>query len=336
MPKNEARRKKPRGSRCEVAMLSRAAENIFWLNRYLERADNYARFIDVNLNISLEMPPSYASQWLPLVETTGDTELFHQLYPEASSENVIRFLATDLKNPNSIYSCLNAARENARIVRENISTEMWEVINSLYLRVQNLRSDALSHSPATLITIFREIRNTVMAFYGTMEDSIAHGEAWHYGRLGRFLERADKTARILDMKYFILLPKLSDVGSSLDQLQWAALLKSTSGLQVYRRQYGHIDPTNIAKFLIFDREFPRAIKYCLIWINHSLHELTDSAVYSFSNTAEKKTGSFLSELDYKDYDEVRAQGLHEFLDYVQQRCNDIGGAISATFFSPAV
>ena len=151
-------------------MLSRAAENIFWLNRYLERVDNYARFIDVNLNISLEMPPSYSSQWLPLVETTGDTELFKQLYKEATAENVIHFLATDLKNPNSIYSCLNAARENARIVRENISTDMWEVINSLYLRVQNLRSDSLAHSPATLIAIFREIRNTVMTFYGTMED----------------------------------------------------------------------------------------------------------------------------------------------------------------------
>ncbi|MBN8221541.1 MAG: alpha-E domain-containing protein [Spirochaetes bacterium] len=325
-------------------MLSRAAENIFWLNRYLERADNYARFIDVNLNISLEMPPSYASQWLPLVETTGDTELFHELYKEATAENVIRFLATDTRNPNSIRSCLNMARENARIVREIISIEMWEAINALYLWVQNLHVGAYitggsqgssapgNLSPAALIDFFKEIRKNVMLFYGTMEDSIAHGEAWHFGRLGRFLERADKTARILDMKYFILLPKVSDIGTSLDQLQWAALLKSTGGLQVYRRQYGHIDPHNITKFLIFDRQFPRAIKYCLIWINHSLHELTDSKTYSFSNPAEKKAGSFLSELDYKDYEEVRVQGLHEFLDYVQQRCNEIGGAIGEKFF----
>jgi len=119
-------------------MLSRVAENIFWLNRYLERADNYARFIDVNLNISVEMPPSYSSQWLPLVETTGDTALFHDLYKEATAENVIRFLATDTQNPNSIYSCLNMARENARIVRESISTEMWEAVNTLYLWVQGL------------------------------------------------------------------------------------------------------------------------------------------------------------------------------------------------------
>ncbi len=315
-------------------MLSRAAENIFWLNRYLERADNYARFIDVNLNISLEMPSSYSSQWLPLIETTGDTELFQQLYEEATADNVIRFLATDLKNPNSIYSCLNAARENARIVRENISTDMWEVINSLYLRVQNLRSDSLAHSPATLIAIFREIRNTVMTFYGTMEDSISHSEAWHFGRMGRFLERADKTCRFLDMKYFILLPKVTDVGTSLDQLQWAALLKSTSGLQVYRRQYGQIEPANIVRFLVLDREFPRAIRYCLIWINHSLHELTGTQSFSFSNIAEKKVGALLAELDYKDYEEIRAQGLHEFLDHVQLRCNDIGQAMAETFFLP--
>lgn len=316
-------------------MLSRAAENIFWLNRYLERADNYARFIDVNLHISLDMPPSYASQWMPLVETTGDAEVFRQLYPAATAQNVIRYLATDVRNVNSIRSCLNQARENARIVREIISQEMWEAINELYLWAHNLQIDSANLTPAALIGFFQEIRKNVMLFYGTMEDSIAHGEAWHFGRLGRFLERADKTARILDMKYFILLPKVSDIGTSIDLLQWAALLESTGGLQEYRRAAGQIDPTAIAKFLIFDRQFPRAIKYCLIWINHSLHELTESATYSFSNAAEKKTGAFLSELDYKDYDEVRAQGLHEFLDYVQQRCNEIGSAISSTFFTPA-
>jgi uncharacterized alpha-E superfamily protein len=321
-------------------LLSRAAENIFWLNRYLERADNYARFIDVNLNISVEMPPSYSAsgvlgsaQWLPLVETTGDTALFHELYKEATAENVIRFLATDIRNPNSIHSCLNMARENARVVRESISAEMWEAINMLYLWVQGLNMKSGTRSATQLIDFFSEIRKNVMLFYGTMEDSIAHGEAWHFGRLGRFLERADKTCRILDMKYFILLPKVSDVGASLDQLQWAALLKSASALQAYRRQYGLIDPTSIAKFLIFDREFPRAIKYCLIWVNHSLHQLTGTEVYSFSNAAEKQAGAFLAELDYKDYADIRAMGMHEFLDYAQLKCNDIGSSISESFFT---
>lgn len=313
-------------------MLSRVAENIFWLNRYLERADNYARFIDVNLNINLEMPPSYAGQWLPLVETTGDTELFKTLYTDATAENVIKFLATDVRNPNSIFSCLNYARENARIVRENIATEMWEAINAVYLWMQNFRIS----SPAEQIKFFGEIRKNVMLFYGTMEDTIAHSEAWHYGRLGRFLERADKTCRILDMKYYILLPKISDIGASLDQLQWAALLKSTSALQVYRRQFGAIDPNNIARFLILDREFPRAIRYALIWINHSLHELSGSKEYTFNNLAEKKTGALLSELDFKDFQEILHVGLHEYMDYVQTHCNDIGEAIGSTFFEPSV
>jgi len=313
-------------------MLSRVAENIFWLNRYLERADNYARFIDVNLNITLEMPQSYSGQWLPLVETTGDTELFKSLYSDTRADSVIKFLATDPRNPSSIYSCLNYARENARIVRENIATEMWEAINALYLWMQNFRTS----SPAELIKFFAEIRKNVMLFYGTMEDSIEHAEAWHYGRLGRFLERADKTCRILDMKYFILLPKASDVGTSIDQLQWAALLKSTSSFQVYRRQYGAIHPDKIAKFLILDREFPRAIRYALIWINHSLHELSGTKEFTFSNVAEKKTGSLLSELDFKDMSEILSYGLHEYMDYIQLQCNDIGDAIGTTFFHPAI
>jgi uncharacterized alpha-E superfamily protein len=280
------------------------------------------------------MPPSYANQWLPLVETTGDTELFKKLYTEATAENVIRFLATDPENPNSIRSCVNQARENARIVRENISTEMWEAINLLYLWVQNFHAKTGNQSPAALVSYFQEISTNVMLFYGTMQDTISHAEAWHFGRLGRFLERADKTGRILDMKYFILLPKLSDVGTSLDQLQWAALLKSASALQTYRRQYGAIDPANIARLLLLDRDFPRAVRYCMIWINHSLHELTGTQVYSFSNLAEKKTGLFLSELDFKEYPEIQAQGLHNFLDYVQLQCNDIGSAVTQTFFSP--
>ncbi len=319
-------------------MLSRVAENIFWLNRYLERADNYARFIDVNLNINLEMPPSYAGQWQPLIDTTGDSEHYKEVYGEATAENVMRFLSTDKRNPNSILSCLNLARENARIVRENISTEMWEVVNTLYLWVQNFQAHAgdlrKSHSPAELIRFYKEISRNMMLFTGAMEDTIAHAEAWHFGRMGRFLERAEKTCRILDMKYFILLPKVTDVGTSLDQLQWAALLKSTSGLQVYRRQHGSIDPKKIAEFLVLDREFPRAVRYCLIWINHSLHELTGTQAYSYNNIAEKRTGALLSELDYKEFKEILSFGLHEYMDHLQLHCNGVGDAIAATFFTP--
>jgi uncharacterized alpha-E superfamily protein len=315
-------------------MLSRVAENIYWMNRYLERADNYARFIDVNLNINLEMPQSYSGQWMPLVETTGDAALFKKLYDEPTAENVIRFLATDIENPNSIRSCVNQARENARIVRESISTEMWEAINLLYLWVQNFHANTGNQSPRALVSFFQEIRTNVMLFYGTMQDTISHAEAWHFGRMGRFLERADKTGRILDMKYFILLPKVSDIGTSIDQLQWAALLKSASALQAYRRQYGAINPDHISELLILDREFPRAIRYCTIWINHSLHELSGTKSYSFGNMAEKKTGLFLSELDFKEMAEIKVQGVHEFLDYVQVQCNEIGGAINDTFFLP--
>lgn len=247
-------------------------------------------------------------------------------------------LSTDKRNPNSILSCLNLARENARIVRENISTEMWEVVDALltfgYRIFQTHAGDLRkNHSPAELIRFYKEISRNMMLFTGAMEDTIAHAEAWHFGRMGRFLERAEKTCRILDMKYFILLPKVTDVGTSLDQLQWAALLKSTSGLQVYRRQHGSIDPKRSPSFSCSTVSFPGGA--LLPDLDQPLTaQLTGTQAYSYNNIAEKRTGALLSELDYKEFPEILAYGLHEYMDHLQLQCNGIGDAIAKTFFSP--
>jgi uncharacterized alpha-E superfamily protein len=312
-------------------MLSRVANSIYWLNRYIERAENYARFIDVNINLTLDLPPDVPEQWKPLVITTGDDKLFEERYGEPTKENVIQFLTFDVENPNSILSCLYKARENARTVREIISREMWGQINEFYLKVK----DAISHKGWTierLMDFLKEIKMGGYLFAGIMDATISHAEGWHFGQMGRFLERGDKTTRILDVKCFLLLPDNNDIGTPLDLLQWSAVLKSASAFEMYRKSYGGISPYNIAKFLILDREFPRSIRYCLIQAEQSLHAISGTEVWTFKNSAERRLGLLRSGLDYNDINEIFSSGLHEYLDNIQLRLNKVGDTICEIFF----
>ena len=173
-----------------------------------------------------------------------------------------------------------AARENARSVREVISSEMWEHINRYYLMLKDTGSltAALEHS----YDFYDQIRTSGQQFLGVTDATMTHGEAWHFCRLGRTLERADKTSRILDVKYFILLPEVSDVGSPYDDIQWRALLRSASALEMYRQRHGRISPVNVVGFLVLDKEFPRAILHCLGQADESLHAITGSPRYTSS------------------------------------------------------
>lgn|SRR5574340_250053 len=179
-------------------MLSRVASSIYWLNRYIERAENYARFIEVNLNLSLDLPRGTIEQWEPLVATTGDHDMFLERYGKATKETVIQFLVADSANPSSILSCLLAARENARSVREIISTEMWEQVNRFYLMVTGAVVRGMSSH--NLHTFLAEVKAASHLLLGITDATMSHGEGWHFARLGRLLERADKTSRILDVK----------------------------------------------------------------------------------------------------------------------------------------
>ena len=162
---------------------------------------------------------------------------------------------------------------------------------------------------------------------------MTHGEAWHFCQLGRMLERADKTSRILDVKYFILLPKLADVGTPFDDIQWLALLRSASALEMYRQRHGRILPVNVVKFLVLDREFPRAVLHCLTRANESLHAISGTYTGSFCNPAEQRLGQLRAELAYTQAEEVIASGLHEFVDDLQRRLNLVGDAIHECFFA---
>lgn len=313
-------------------MLSRVANAVYWMTRYIERAENVARFVDVNLNLTLDLPEGHEDQWEPLVSTAGDSLAFKARFASATKENVIHFLTFDAENPNSILSCLRQARENGRSVREIISSEMWQHINRSYLALQDaIATGTAVESPHEFFT---RVKMDSHLFAGLMDATMSHGEAWHFGRMGRLLERADKTSRLLDVKYFMLLPRPTDVGSAVDDLHWQAVLRSASALEMYRKERRRrITPWDVADFLILDRQFPRSIRYCVTKAEESLRAIGGRPGRAFHNKAEKRLGRLRSELDYFDAKDVFQKGFHEFLDGIQTEINYVGDGIHETFFA---
>lgn len=311
-------------------MLSRVAESIFWMSRYIERAENVARFIDVNQNLTLDLGEELVDQWGPLVYTTGDHEDFFKRYGAMTRDNVLKFLTFDTENPNSILSCVIRARENARTARETISSDMWEELNRFYLLVREAaRAEVLDD----YYEFYSQVKRASNLLIGVTDTTMSHGEAWHFARIGRLLERADKTSRVVDVKFFILLPNSTDIGSSLDVVQWSALLKSTSALEMYRRQFGRILPQRVVAFLLLDNNFPRSMRYCVTVAEESLHKISGTPHGTFANRAEQDLGKLRSELDFTSVADIIHQGLHEFIDGLQLRLNKVGESIASSFFA---
>lgn len=310
-------------------MLSRVANSIYWMSRYLERAENVARFIAVNVHLSLDLGLTKAdTQWEPLVITSGDEADFHKRYKEFSEKNVLHFLTFDTKNLNSILSCINAARENARTVRESISSEMWEQINGLYHRVQEA---SRKKTVKDLEGFYSYIRTSSHLIAGLTENTLSHDESWHFARMGRMLERADKTARILDVKYFLLLPKAEYVDSPYDAVEWGAVLKSANAFDMYRRKFHRIDYHDVADFMIFSLEFPRAMAFCVRSAMKSLTAVTGESEEGIPAVAEiRKLQQMLANTDVST---VLANGLHEFIDVFQFNLNVVDRAIYHSFFN---
>jgi uncharacterized alpha-E superfamily protein len=299
--------------------------------RYIERAENVARFVDVNLQLLLDLPAGGTAQWKPLVSTTGDMVLFQQRYESPTRENVVSFLTFDSANPNSILSCLTAARENARSVREAVSSDMWEHLNEFYHRISAVSSrGGQLESP---YQFFDSVKKGSYLFDGITLATLSHGESWYFYLLGRLLERADKTSRLLDFKYFVLLPSVGDVGTPFDDIQWAAVLRSASGFEMYRKRHAEIAPNRIIEFLMLDTDFPRSVNYCVANADQSVHAISGTPRGMFRNSAERKLGQLRGELAYAQADEILTTGLHEYLDRLQRELNLAGDAISATFFA---
>jgi uncharacterized alpha-E superfamily protein len=312
-------------------MLARVADSIYWMSRYVERAENVARFIEVNLNLMLDLPVGSAQEWQPLVATTGDADEFAKRYRTSTQHDVIEFLMFDQENGNSIRSSLRAARENARSVREIISSEMWEQLNEFYLTVNSAAAAAGSRTDPQYL--LRSVKRAGHLFAGVTDATMTHNESWNFCRLGRMLERADKTSRILDVKYFLLLPTAADVGTTSDDIQWAAVLRSASAFEMYRKAHGRIAPDRVVEFLLFEREFPRAIQYCLSRARQSVHAISGTPAGMFRYPVERLLGELCSELAYSRIEAIITAGLHEYLDRLQTKMNLVGHGISETFFA---
>ncbi|MBV9947409.1 MAG: alpha-E domain-containing protein [Myxococcales bacterium] len=312
-------------------MLSRVAEAIYWMGRYAERAENVARFVDVSFQVMLDLPEPLGDPWAGVLSATGDHALHAQQYGPATRDNVVRFLTFDPASPNSILSCLRKARENARSVREVISSEMWEQINKWYLLVREAAGDqAVLDDPHDFLT---EVKQASHLFVGIAALTMSHGEGWHFGRIGRLLERADQTSRIVDAKQALLLARPTELGSSLDEINLSALLRSVSALEMYRKRHGRIAYHTVLEFLILEKTFPRSVRYCLNEGCRSLRSVTGSPPDAGDSLPERCLGRLSAEYEYGSVEEFVAEGLHQHFDRLQSKLNEIGAAIAQTFFA---
>ncbi|MES2661361.1 MAG: alpha-E domain-containing protein [Verrucomicrobiota bacterium] len=314
-------------------MLSRVANTLYWMVRYVERADNLARLIDVNQQLLLDFESLDSERlrgfWQPIILSTGDEEAFDKLYDETGSHEVIRFLTDDPRNPNSIISCIALARENARTVRDQLSDELWEELNSLYLFS---RSDEAKMTIASDPSRFYEnVRRSAVTFLGIAASTITRNEAWEFMDLGRHLERADKTTRFLDVSSYLPASEEGTESVSAGVLHWTAILRSCGAMGAYRAMQREINAQGVVDFLIFSKDFPRSVRYCIERVDISLHRISGTPRGAFSNEAEREAGRLLSELNFGSVESIFESGLHEYLDALQGRLNHIGGEIFETY-----
>ena len=313
-------------------MLSREADALFWMGRYLERAEATARIVDVQYHAALESPlPSSdpASLWRSILEISDDDVIFRARYGEPNERDLIQFMVFDLDQPNSVVSCVRAARSNAQGVREVISSEMWEAVNRAFLELLNWDVDKmLGTAPHQFLV---DLRNRCHLFYGLAERTMLVGDPSHFLKAGIFLERADQVSRLTE----VLVRELTggdyvlDEGEHFDTHGWIACLKSASAFEAFRKTYrGGITPDNVLAFLVLDWEYPSSIHHAASQVERCLRAISHSAGRRYANDAERLAGRLHADLSFLTVAEMRAHGLHEFFEGIQKRCSEIGNAIS--------
>jgi uncharacterized alpha-E superfamily protein len=312
-------------------MLSRVANSLYWMSRYIERAENIARIVDVNLQLLLDFrnlnEERIAQHWLPIVEATGDEKLFFQLHKKATGQSVTEFLVFQTENPNSIVSSICQARENARMIRDQITIEFWEELNRLYWFVRTTQGrQAWKESPTEF---FQQIKNSSLHLIGLVYATLIRNEGWWFLQAGKFLERTDKTSRILDVRSGVLPEKgAPGVANQPETLEWSAILHSCSAWDAYRTLHGvEVHPRGVMEFLLLNDDFPRSARFCVNQLNYALRRISGVADGRFCNNAEKLAGRLVAELQFNTVDEIFDQGLHLYLDQLQSKLNDIGAAL---------
>jgi uncharacterized alpha-E superfamily protein len=306
-------------------MLSRVGDRIYWMSRFMERAENMARILGVTSNVVLcSTPETQHQNLLAPLTLTGTTGAYFDRHETISLANLIDFMSFDGDNPSSICACVKQARDNAHAVRWQITSEMWETLNTTWL---DMRAFGLDAGPDAT-RFFDWVKERSHLFRGVTYGTIMRGEAFNFSRLGTFLERADATARILDVKYHILLPRVEDVGGALDYYQWAALLKSVSSFETYRTIYrDQIRPINVAELLILDRRMPRSLAACLEQIDAALSRVDGQNDHS----PKRLSGELQARLVHGDIEEIFRGGLHEYLTKFLEDINELGQRIQRAY-----
>lgn len=320
-------------------MLSRVANSLYWMSRYIERAENIARIVDVNMQLLLDFREagfSTDTHWQPIIQATGDDEDFFQHYSEINGLTVRDHLTFQTKNANSIISCIGAARENARVVRDQITQEIWEEINRLYLFLHAPAARELWESNPS--EFYQEVKSSSLHLQGLTDATIPHTEGWLFMEAAKYLERADKTTRILDIRHKSVSEKKVPTGSvnPHEALEWAAVLRSCSAWDAYRQIYGaDFGPRRITEFLLLSEDFPRSVEFCLVELDSALRRISGVPQGRFSNEAEKLSGRLLAEVRFSSVEDVFHYGFHDYMDLLQTRFNQIGEALFAAYiFQP--
>lgn len=314
-------------------LLARYAENIFWMARYMERAENLARILDVHETFSRDVHGS--KNWLTIVQLNGDDQRFFKRYDVASAENVVNFYILDSENPASIISGVRLARENARVLRPWISTEMWAQINVFHNRIQSLEpKDAALPNLAHLCA---EIKEACQAHSGITDGTFYRDEGWYFYLLGKFIERADQTTRLLDIGYFSLMRSADSqsgpIAAHHDFVGWHALLRSLAGYHAYRRVYPRgTDPAAIAGFILYNDSFPRSVALCVREINVVFTRLKSRYKLRGGSVAMERIDEIQAALSSRSVDQVIQDGLHEYLDWLQVMLSDVTSELTRSFF----
>jgi uncharacterized alpha-E superfamily protein len=317
-------------------MLCRTANELYWMARHIERAENTARLLDVTYRMSLlpyqvrERGLAWAEPWAVPLVTSGLATAYYERYKEMSAENVLRYMIFDATNVSSIFCCLRAARESARSVRGAITSEMYEDLNGAWLEMRGYDYDRVL-AAGGMSDFLDWVKMRSHLFRGVTFGTMLRDEAYHFIRLGTHMERADNTARILDTKYHILLPSVTDVGGAVDYYQWQSLLTSVSGFESYRKIYSDvITPYRVAELLVLRDDMPRSLHSCMNFIYETLDLLCDEHSRELSRLA----GELHARLHYARTDEMIRFGLHEYLIDFLARISELGDEVSRVFLVP--
>ena len=311
-------------------MLSRTADNLYWLARYVERAEYIARILDTTLRLTA-LPLAYVgttNEWESAVATAGCAGGFFEHYEEANEETVTEFLAFSAANPSSIRSCFETARINARAVRTALTIEMWDTINSAWLELQKWGNGPRSREE--FARFLRWVQESSLRFDGSAYRTMLRNDAYWFSRLGVYMERADNTARILDVKYHLLLPAHENVGGALDYFQWSAILRSVSALTAYHWVYReNLKPWRIADLLILRDEMPRSLASCYENLVQNLDRI--AGAYGRQGNSQRQARIVRTKLQNSRIEEIFQSGLHEFIDEFVENNNQLGTAIAQQY-----